>query len=75
LSVQGNADSESVLRFIESQDTLLSATRVLTPAKVFLQLEGAENNGITIDGGDVSRASAPLAFKNGAKESAVRLRV
>jgi hypothetical protein len=75
LSVEGNADAESVLRFIESQDALLGGTRLLTAAKVFLQVEGVANDAITIDGGDISKAAAPLAFKDGAKESAVRLRV
>jgi hypothetical protein len=75
LSAQGNTEGESVLRFIDSQDALLSATRVLTPAKVFLQIEGAENGSITVDGGDISKAATPVAFKDGAKGRAVRLRV
>jgi glycosyl hydrolase family 28 len=73
-SVQGNTDAESVLRFIETQDTLLSAARLLTSAAVFLQVEGAASRGITLDGGDISKASAPLAFKNAADEKAVKLR-
>jgi hypothetical protein len=40
LSVQGNAEAESLLRFIDSKQTLMTATRLLTPAAVFLQLEG-----------------------------------
>ena len=74
LSVQGNADAESVLRFIDAADVLITAPRVLTPSPVFLRLEGAGNKGITIDGGDISKASSPLAFKDGAAEKAVRLR-
>ena len=74
LSVQGDKDAESVLRFIESQDVLLSATKLLKPASIFLQVEGAANAGITLDGGDISKAAAPLAFKNGASEKAVKLR-
>jgi hypothetical protein len=31
---------------------------VLTPAAVFLQLEGTAHEGITIDGGDLSKAAA-----------------
>ena len=73
-SVQGNPQAESVLRFIDSKNALLTATQVLTPAAVFLQLEGSANEGITIDGGDLSKASSPLAFKNGAAEKAVKLR-
>jgi hypothetical protein len=41
---------------------------------VFLQLEGAANEGITVEGGDLSKASSPVAFKNGAAKKAVKLR-
>jgi hypothetical protein len=74
LSVQGNPSAESVLRFTGTRQVLLSATRLLTPAAVFLQLEGAANAGIIIDGGDLSPAVAPVACKHGAAESAVKLR-
>lgn len=72
-SVQGDGGAESVLRFIESQDVLLSAVRVLKSAAVFLQVEGAANENITIDGGDLSKAVTPVVFKNGAEEKAVKL--
>ncbi|MGH7952521.1 MAG: glycoside hydrolase, partial [Limisphaerales bacterium] len=74
LNAQGNKDAESVLRFIETRDVLLTAARVLTPSAVFLQVEGANNGGITIDGGDISKAATPLAFKNGADQKSVKLR-
>jgi len=74
LSAQGNPAGESVLRFTGVQDALISAARVLTPAAAFLQLEGERNAGITVDGGDVAKAAAPLAFRDGATEKAVRLR-
>jgi hypothetical protein len=73
-SVQGNADAESVLRFIDSKQALLTATRVLTPSSVFLQLEGSGNEGIIVEGGDLSKAAEPVAFKNGATDKAVKLR-
>jgi hypothetical protein len=73
-SVQGNADAESVLRFIDSKQALLTATRVLTPSSVFLQLEGSGNEGIIVEGGDLSKAAEPFAFKNGATDKAVKLR-
>jgi hypothetical protein len=73
-SVQGNSAAESVLRFIDSKDALLTGTRVLTPSPVFLQLEGSANERIIVEGGDLSRASSPVAFKSGATENAVRLR-
>ncbi len=75
LSAQGNSAGESVLRFTGAQDVLLTASRVLTPAAAFLQLEGEKNSGITVDGGDLARASQPVALKNGATEKAVKLRV
>ncbi len=74
LNVQGNHEAESVSRIINSKQILMTATRVLTPSSAFLQLEGGENEGIIIDGGDLSKASTPLAFKNGATEKAVKLR-
>ncbi|MGH9404009.1 MAG: hypothetical protein ACRD2P_18155 [Terriglobia bacterium] len=73
-SVQGNKDADSVLRFIGTHDALLSATRLLTPAAVFLQVEGESNTGITIDGGDLSKAAKRVAFKSGASTEAVKLR-
>ncbi len=73
-SVEGNTEAESVLRFIDSKQALLTATRVLTPSPTFLQLEGAANEGIIVEGGDLSKAAAPVAYKNGATEKAVTLR-
>jgi hypothetical protein len=73
-SMQGNPQAESVLRFIDSTQVLMTATRVLTPSSAFLQLEGTANAGIIVEGGDLSKASAPLAVKSGATEGAVKLR-
>lgn len=73
-TVEGSKRAESVLRFIDSRDVFLAATRLLGSGAVFLQVEGAENEGIKVDGGDVSKASKPLEFKNGARESAVKWR-
>jgi hypothetical protein len=74
LSVQGNPAAESVLRFVDTRQALLSAPRVLTPAATFLRVEGGSSSGIMIDGGDLSRASTPVTFGAGASESAVKLR-
>jgi len=41
---------------------------------LFLQLEGVANQDTVIDGGDVSKAAKPLAFKNGARKKAVKWR-
>jgi Glycosyl hydrolases family 28 len=73
-AVQGNTAAESVLRFIDSTQTLITAARVLTPSSTFLELEGEGNDGVIVEGGDLSKASSPVAFKNGASEKAVKLR-
>ncbi len=57
---QGNKDAESLLRFTDCRDVLISAARVLTPVPVFLGLEGA-NEGVKIDGGDLTKAAKSLA--------------
>ena len=57
--------AESALRFIDTTDVLVTAPRLLTPAGVFLQMEGAANEHITVDGGDISsKAHTPLAVTN-----------
>jgi len=73
-NVQGNTEAESVLRFIDSKQTLLTAPRVLTPSSAFLQVEGQGNEGIIVEGGDLSRAASPVTFKHGATEGSVKLR-
>jgi hypothetical protein len=57
LAAQGNPAAESLLRFTDSSDVLLSATRILTPCATFLKVEGNENQDIKIDGGDLSKAA------------------
>lgn len=73
-SVQGTQESESTLRFIESRDVLMTATRLLAPTRTFLQVEGAGSGGLTLDGGDLSKASSAVAYKSGASQKAVKLR-
>lgn len=74
MSVQGNPRAESVLRFIDSKDVLLTAPRLLSPASTFLRLEGSANQRVVVDGGDISKASRPLALAGGATARAVTLR-
>jgi polygalacturonase len=74
LSVQGTAEAESVLRFIDTQDVLVTASRVLAKAPVYLQVEGSESREITIDGGDLSKAATALSLKTGVRADAVKLR-
>lgn len=74
LSVQGHPDAESVLRFINSKDVLLTAARMLAPAPVFLRVEGNASEGILVDGGDLRKAGRPLELAAGAADNAVKLR-
>ncbi|HEV2448094.1 MAG TPA: glycosyl hydrolase family 28 protein, partial [Candidatus Sulfopaludibacter sp.] len=74
LAATGNPQAKSLLRFIETRDALLAAPRVLAPAAVFLQVEGAASQGITIDGGDLSKAKDAVSFEGGAGKEAVKLR-
>lgn len=74
-SVQGNENAASVTRFVHTRDVLLSATRLLTPAAVFVQVEGSTSSGITIDGGDLSQSARVVAFKAGAIVGAVKARL
>jgi len=73
-SVEGTPQAESVLRFIDSKDVLITASRVLGQSPAFLQVEGPANERITIEGGDLSKAAAPLALRGGATAQAVRVR-
>jgi hypothetical protein len=74
LSVQGNPQAESALRLIDSQDVLISAARLLTPATVFLQVEGSANKNIKVNDGDLSKAKKELSFTRGAEPAAATLR-
>lgn len=74
LSAQGQKDAESLLRFINTRDVLISALRVLTPVANVLQVEGKESHNIKIDGGDLSKADKPSILAAGAYAQAVRLR-
>jgi Glycosyl hydrolases family 28 len=75
LRAQGNAQAGSLLRFIETSDVLITAARVLSPAAVFLLVEGGGSKSITVDGGALAKAAKPLAFTQGASETSVKLRV
>jgi len=74
LSIDGNKGAESSFRFIASEDVLMTATRILTPTSVFLQVEGASSKNIKIDGGDLSKADKRVTLVSGAPKAAVKLR-
>jgi hypothetical protein len=73
LSAKGSYGTE-LIRLINSKDVLFTASRVLTDAAVFLQVEGASSENITVDGGDIRKAKKPVVFERGAEKKAVRLR-
>lgn len=73
-SAQGSKEAESLLRFIDARDVLLCASRVRSPVALFLRVEGADSLGITIDGGNLSKAAAPLSFGADAPQKSVKLR-
>ncbi len=75
MSVAGNKEAEAALRFTSTTDVLMTATRLLAPTAVFLQVEGAASENITIDGGDVSKATTALTLKDGALQATVKLRM
>jgi hypothetical protein len=75
VSVQGTPEAESALRFIATKDVLMSASRLLSPAPAFLQVEGADSTGIVVDGGDLSKAGKAAVFKADAPEHSVRIKI
>ncbi|HEY2760981.1 MAG TPA: glycosyl hydrolase family 28 protein [Pirellulales bacterium] len=74
LSADGDAQAESLLRLMNSADTLITAPRVLSSTPVFLRVEGADNRNIIVDGGDLTKADKSLVTVDGAKADAVKIR-
>jgi polygalacturonase len=74
VKVQGTPEAESALRFVATKDVLMSASRLLSPAPAFLQVEGADSTGIVVDGGDLSKAGKVAVFKADATEHSVRIK-
>jgi hypothetical protein len=60
LSAQGNRQAESVLRLTDSRDVLLANCRLLTPAAVFLRVEGSNSVGIRVTGADSTKSDQTL---------------
>lgn len=75
LSAQGNPEAKAVVRAVEGRDILITAPRVRTAAAAFLAVEGAGSRGITVDGGDVTRAAKAVAVSGGAPADAVKVRL
>jgi hypothetical protein len=74
VSAPGNNLAKSLLRFVEVQDVTVIGPRMLAPAPVFLQVEGAGSHGIRVEGGDLSKAATPVAFVEGAASTAATVR-
>ena len=74
LVTQGNAAGPSVLRCINTKDTLITAPRLTSPAAVYLAIEGERSADITLDGGDIRKAAKPATFERGANTKAARIR-
>lgn len=69
LQVMADKEAESVLRFVNCKEVFLNACRLLNPAKVFLQLEGAASNDISIEGSDLKKATQQISYVRGATKS------
>jgi hypothetical protein len=70
LTAKGSEGTE-LMRFINTKDVLLTATRLLTPAASIVRVEGASSKGIIINGGALTNAAKQVTFANGATESSV----
>lgn len=73
LAAQSNTRAESLLRFDQTRDVLLTAMRVLTPTAAVLKVTGSASVSITVDGGDLSKSTRLLLRGNGATASAVKI--
>jgi hypothetical protein len=74
LAAQADTKAEAVCRITGGRDILLSGSRVLTAAAAFVKVIGPDNERITIDGGDISKATKPVVFTGGASPKAVKVR-
>ncbi|AWI10270.1 glycoside hydrolase family 28 protein [Ereboglobus luteus] len=70
IAAQGNVNAPSTLRCIQTTDTLISAPRLLTPAAVYLAVEGERSAAITLEGGDLRKAAKKITHDRGATPSA-----
>jgi hypothetical protein len=75
MSAQGNTNAKSVVRVKDARDVLMTASRVLTPASAFIELVGPNNTGVTVEGGDLSKAAKPMLLNGGAISKSIQIRV
>lgn len=71
LQVMADKEAESALRLINCKEIFFAGPRLLNAAKLFLQLEGAGCEAITVQGGDTRKAEQQIAFTRGAERKAL----
>jgi len=71
LAIEGNPQAESALRFVNTQDVLVTSARLLTPAAVFLAVEGPDGKNIRLAASDLSKAKKTTTRDRGAKRGTV----
>jgi len=74
LTTQGNATTESLLRFMNASEVLVTGPRILDTASVFLRVEGSASRAITIESGDLSAATTTFTIADRADASVVKMR-
>jgi len=75
LSADADPKAEAVCRITGGREILLSGSRVMRSAAAFVKVIGPENERITIDGGDISKAAKPVVFADGANPKVVKVRM
>lgn len=74
LAVEGSAAADCTFKLINAKDVLIASARLLSPAKAFLKLDGSANAGLTLDGGDVRKATKTVVYENGASIKDIKIR-
>ncbi len=74
LTARANVQADSVMRFVETQDVLITAPRLVGAAGVFLHVAGAASSGIRVEGGDLSKAAEPVDLGPRSRKDAVKFR-
>lgn len=74
LTVRGNPDAESALRFINTRNALVTAARLLGPASVFLSVEGADSANIKVGASDYSGAAKAFTTSNNVPSDQIKFR-
>ena len=73
VTTQGNPKGPSVIRCINTTETLITSPRLLTNASVYLAVEGERSADITLEGGNISKAAKKATFERGATETTTKI--